>query len=85
MQAYHHFLATAELTFGLSVSDTAWTERGPDDPPGLFLARDRDKAFIFRPGKRLLKDHGDQVFLHAALDAVNLHGHQKHSNALLLE
>jgi hypothetical protein len=63
MEAYHHFLATAELAFGLNMSGRPVDNAGSDDPAVLFLARDGHEAFIFRTGKRILNDHGSQVFL----------------------
>jgi hypothetical protein len=85
IEAYTHFLATVDRAFGLNMSGRPVDKARSGDPAVLFLARDGHKTFIFRTRKRILKDHRREVFCIAALDAVNSHGHQKHSMPLLRE
>jgi hypothetical protein len=63
MEAYHHLLAICEFARGLNFYCQPVDKAGSEDPAVLFLARDGWEAFKLRTGKRILKDHRDQVVL----------------------
>jgi len=63
IEAYHHLLSLVDFTFGLTKPEHQRKDGRSDDPAVLLLTCDGWEAFKLRTGKRILKDHRDQVVL----------------------